>query len=105
MAEPPHEHLFYRWEQQDLLLWVTVQAGAKQNQIMGVQGNRLRVRLAAPAIEGKANQALISLLSDLFQVAPSRLAIEAGETSKLKRVRIRSPRFLPDFIDNSIKNK
>jgi uncharacterized protein (TIGR00251 family) len=88
LVESRHQHPFYRWEQRDLLLWVTVQ-----------QGDRLRVRLAAPPVEGKANQALIALLSEMFKVPPSSLVIESGATAKTKRVRIKSPRILPDFIN------
>jgi len=89
---------FYRWDGADLILSVLVQPRASQNQVIGVHGEYLRVRVTATPIEGKANQAVIKLLAKLFHVPPSRVCIEKGDSARIKRVRVTAPASLPDNI-------
>lgn len=49
----------------------------------------LQASVTAPPDKGKANAALIDLLADALGVARSSILLEAGDTSRLKRVRIR----------------
>jgi uncharacterized protein (TIGR00251 family) len=102
LAEPDCPNPFYRWDGDDLLLKVLVQPGASHNQVVGIHGEFLRIRLTAPPVEGKANQALIKILSQLFQVRPSRLHIEAGGSTRIKRVRVSSPTKLPEYIHKNL---
>jgi len=89
---------FYRWEGADLILSVLVQPRASHNQVVGVHGEHLRIRVTAAPVEGKANQAVIKLLGKLFHVPPSRLCIEKGDSAKFKRVRVTAPASLPEYI-------
>ena len=58
-------------------------------QIAGLHDGRLKIRLAARAVEGAANAALIEFLAELFEVPEKRdVTIEAGESSRRKRVSI-----------------
>ena len=86
---------WYLWEGTDLVLQVRVQPRAGRDEITGVQAGRLRVRLTAPPVEGKANLQLCRLLADAFAVPPSRVSLIAGATSRDKRLRIDAPRHLP----------
>jgi hypothetical protein len=63
---------------------VWVQPGARKNESVGLYQGRLKVRLAAPAVENKANKALVKYLAGLLGVKPGRLAITAGQTSRRK---------------------
>ena len=92
---------FYRWEGADLILSVLVQPRASHNQVVGVHGEHLRIRVTAAPVEGKANQAVIKLLAKVFHVSPSRLCIEKGDSAKIKRVRINTPELLPEYIVKS----
>lgn len=69
-----------------------VQPGAKRNAVTGVTDGALRLKLAAPAVEGKANEALCAYLAELFGTAKSRVEILKGQTGRLKRVAVRGAR-------------
>ena len=71
-----------------VLLPVRAVPRASKNEIQGVHGNALKVRLQAPPVEGKANQALIRVLSDALDIPRSQLSIASGETSRNKSVLI-----------------
>jgi uncharacterized protein (TIGR00251 family) len=67
---------------------VRVTARAQQNTIEGVIGDALKVRVAAPPVDGQANAALVALVAETFGVARSAVAIVAGEGSRDKIVAI-----------------
>lgn len=77
-------------------LTLHVQAGAKRTEVAGVHGDALKVRLAAAAIEGKANEELVRFLADAFGVPRRRVTIVRGETSRTKAIRIDAPVQRPD---------
>ncbi len=68
---------------------VRVTPRASKNQIVGVEGDAVKVRLAAPPVEGKANEALVKFLASLLDVPRSSLEIIAGQSSRNKVIRIR----------------
>jgi uncharacterized protein len=83
----------YTLEPSGLVLAVRLTPGAKRAGIEGVERAadgtaRLRVRVAAPAVEGKANAALIALLAEAGGVPRSRVSIAAGAAGRTKRIRI-----------------
>ena len=88
----------YYWRGEDLVLNIRLHPRAKCDEIVGFHGNRLRVRVAAPAIEGKANAQLVTYLSQIFKVQKSKIEIVSGKMSRDKRVQIRTPQQLPDTI-------
>jgi len=57
-------------------------------ELAGLQGNALKIRITAPPVEGRANEACIHFLASLFNVNKNRIAIEAGHKSKNKHVSI-----------------
>ena len=65
-----------------------MQPGAKRSEFAGRHGERVKVRLAAPAVEGKANAALIEFLADYFGVPRRNVSIVSGVRSRAKRVAI-----------------
>ena len=62
---------------------------SSKNQILGHEGELIRIKVTAPPIEGQANKALIELLSKKFKKPKSHIRITAGESSRLKTVRIK----------------
>jgi uncharacterized protein (TIGR00251 family) len=64
------------------------QPGAKKTEVQGEHDGRLKIRLAAPPIEGKANEALIAWLSKTLEIKRSQIELLAGDLSRLKRVKI-----------------
>lgn len=71
-----------------LVLRVHVQPGAGRGAVAGVHGDALKVRVAAPPVEGRANAAVLALLAQALAVAPSALRITAGEHGRRKRVAV-----------------
>ncbi len=69
-------------------LGVHAQPGAKKTEAAGVHDGRLKVKLAAPPVDGKANAALLEWVAALYGVSKSRVALVAGDTSRQKSVRI-----------------
>ncbi|MCI0475340.1 MAG: DUF167 domain-containing protein [Anaerolineales bacterium] len=61
---------------------------ASKNQIVGIEGDALKVRLNAPPVEGKANDALIAFLADALNVRRAQIEIIVGHTSRRKVVRV-----------------
>lgn len=87
-----------RWDGKDLLLAVYIQPRASRDEITGQHGEALRIRIAAPPVDGEANAALCRFLADVFGVAKSAVSVEAGQSGRRKTVRIREPRVLPTGI-------
>jgi len=63
-----------------------VQPGARRTAIAGLHGDRLKVAVAAPPTEGRANEALLAFLAERLGVPQSALAILRGGSSRAKRV-------------------
>jgi uncharacterized protein (TIGR00251 family) len=71
-----------------VLLDVLVSPRASRNRIMGVHDNRLKIQLAAPPVEGKANDALVRFLALALGVPRAKVEIVGGPANKRKTVRI-----------------
>jgi uncharacterized protein (TIGR00251 family) len=71
------------------ILVVRVVPRSSKSQIDGVVDSSLRVRLAAPPIDGAANSALIELLAKLCNIPKSSVSILSGERAKQKRILLR----------------
>ena len=67
---------------------VRVQPRARRDEIAGVMEGAMKIRLSAPAIENRANDALIELLSRVLKMPKSAVRIRSGEQSRTKRVEI-----------------
>ena len=65
-----------------------VQPHASRSEVVGWQGEVLRVRVAAPPEGGRANEALLELLARRLDLAPSRLHLLRGARSREKVVRV-----------------
>ena len=90
---------YYRWDGADLILECHLQPAARSDDFAGLHGDRLKIRLTAPPVEGKANAYLMAFLAKAFGVSKSQLSLLSGELSRQKRVRICSPQKLPDLPD------
>lgn len=67
---------------------VRVQARARRDELVGMREGVLLVRVTAPALEGRANQAVCRCLAKQLGVAPSRVTIARGERSRDKLIRV-----------------
>ena len=64
------------------------QPGAKKTEVQGEHDGRLKLRLAAPPVEGKANEVLVQWLSKTLEIRRVNIELLAGDLSRLKRVRV-----------------
>ncbi len=67
---------------------VRVVPRASKDEIVGLHGDALKVRLTAPPVEGRANEALIAFLAQRLGVRKSQVEIMAGATSRRKMIRV-----------------
>lgn len=67
-----------------------VQPRASRTAIAGLIGDAVKLAITAPPVDGKANQAVIEFLSDLFRVPKSSIVIVSGETGRNKLIAVRS---------------
>jgi len=65
-----------------------VVANAKQNKVMGEYGDAIKIKLRAPATDGKANAALRSFLADALKISQRQIVLEHGQKLRHKLIRI-----------------
>ena len=71
----------------NLLLHVHVQPNARRTELAGLHGNRLKIRLAAPPVDGKANKALLAFLTKIW-TPKSDITLLRGQTTRQKTLKI-----------------
>jgi uncharacterized protein (TIGR00251 family) len=67
-----------------ITLTLHIQPGAKKTEVAGLYGDALKIRLAAPPVDGKANAALIEFVANRLGVAKSTVSLKSGQTSRRK---------------------
>ena len=87
------------------MLVVHAQPGASQSQFAGLQGDALKVRVRAPAQDGRANKELCRFVADAFGVAASQVELLKGASSRHKRLCIRDPRRVPEELAGLLPQK
>ena len=65
-------------------LTLHIQPGAKKSGVVGIHGDALKIRLAAPPVDGKANAALIEFIATTFAIAKNKVELKSGQTSRRK---------------------
>jgi uncharacterized protein len=78
--------MFLRETKEGLLLTVRVTPRSPRDEIVGPQGDALKVRLNAPPVDGKANRRLVRFLGGRLEVPLSRIRIVRGQTGREKQV-------------------
>ncbi len=67
---------------------VRVQPGAKKSELVGAQGDELKIRIASPPVEGAANAALINFMAETLQVHSSMISLIRGSRNRSKVLKI-----------------
>ena len=80
---------FVRATQDGVLVFVRLQPGAARSDVAGTLGDALKLRVAAPAVEGRANEAARAFLADLLGVPKSSVSLARGATSRSKSFLVR----------------
>jgi len=71
-----------------ITLTLHIQPGAKKTEFAGLHGDALKIRLAAPPVDGKANEALVKFIADELKLPKSAVNIKSGQTSRRKVVEV-----------------
>ena len=84
-----------------MIIKVRVIPNSKRNDVVSRIGSILRVKIAAPAVDGKANEELCDYLSDFFDVKRSNVLLRKGEKKKKKTIEItgRTEEELEEVLD------
>ena len=69
-------------------LRLRVQPRASRNEVVGLHGDAIRVRLTAPPVDGAANEALVRFLADRLAVGRRALTLVAGQSGRSKIVEV-----------------
>ena len=71
-----------------ITLSLHIQPGAKKSEFAGLHGEALKIRLAAPPVDGKANEALLRFVAERLQLPKSAVVLKSGQTSRHKVLEI-----------------
>lgn len=89
---------WYRRRNDVITLTLHVQPGAKRSEIAGLHGDALKIRLAAPPIEGRANEALLKFIAAVFSVPLRNVELQHGGQSRHKVVAITGSSIDPESV-------
>jgi len=67
-----------------ITLTLHIQPGAKKTEFAGLHGDALKIRLAAPPVDGKANEALVKFVAETLKLPKSAVTLKSGQTSRRK---------------------
>ncbi len=89
---------WYRRSGEVVTLTLHVQPGARRSEIAGLHGEALKLRLAAPPIEGRANEALLKFIAERFDVPLRQVEIRQGGQSRHKVVAVTGSTIAPEDL-------
>lgn len=84
----------------EIVLRLHVQPGAGRAAVVGRHGDALRVKVAPPPMDGRANAAVLAFVAELFEVPSAKVELASGERSRDKRVRVRG--IAPDAAERTL---
>lgn len=86
---------YHQWVENTLILKLRIQPKSSRDEIVGVYGDRLKIRIQSAPVDNQANLHLIRFLAKIFKVKQSQVNLLAGHNSRDKRVQIVAPKQLP----------
>jgi uncharacterized protein (TIGR00251 family) len=79
---------WYRISGSHAILQVHAQPGAKYTEVVGVHGDSIKIRLASPPVDGRANQCLKEFLAERLGVKKNQVSISQGLSARRKTVQV-----------------
>ena len=77
------------WREGHIILPVRVTPNARKTEVLGWEDHStLKIKLAAPPVDGKANKALCEFMADWLDLAKRDISLLSGDTSRIKRLKI-----------------
>jgi len=78
----------FKKHNESIIIKVKIIPNSSINKIIGVYNDSIKIAIAAPPVEGKANKKFITYLAKFFKIAKSKIEIVSGENSKNKLIKI-----------------
>jgi len=97
--------MHYQWQGKDLLLSCHLQPKATKDEIVGLHGDSLKIRITAPPVDGRANAHLIKFLAKTFGVTKREITILSGELGRQKRIKVEQPTKIPDILQIDLESR
>ena len=79
---------WWRVDGQDVVVQLHIQPGARKTEVAGLHGEALKIRLAAPPVDGRANDCLLAFVAEHLGITRSRVELLSGAASRAKRLRL-----------------
>lgn len=79
---------WYRYTNGNLILNLYIQPGAKCTEVVGLHGEALKIKLASPPIDGRANKTLLQFISTQLHIPLWRIKLLRGEKSRHKTIEV-----------------
>jgi uncharacterized protein (TIGR00251 family) len=98
---PSAEHSFFLWDGDTLVLNILGKPSASKDAIGKPKGKQLKISVTASPVAGKATDHMVRFLAKEFDVACSDIEVVFGRMNVNKKLRIKSPKRLPDVISQS----
>lgn len=95
---------WYRVDGDRIILALHIQPGAKRTELAGVHDGALKIRIAAPPVEGQANAKLLDFLKKAFDVPSSQVILKQGSGGRRKVVEIHGSRRKPEDLVTLTEN-
>ena len=90
--------MWYQRENETFIINIYVQSRAKRTEIVGLHGDALKIRLSSVPIDGRANDALLKYIAQLFDVPLRQVALQRGDKSRYKKIAITGSKIEQLFI-------
>lgn len=74
-----------------MILRIHAQPQARRTEVVGPHGDSLKIRVAAPALDNRANEALVAFVAERFGVSRRDVVLLSGEKAREKRLQVRAP--------------
>ena len=95
---------WYKQTTSELTLHLSIQPRSHRDEVVGLHDDRLKLRITAPPVDGKANNHLLAYLAKAFGVTKANVQLINGEHSRKKSVLILSPQKQPEWFTRLIQN-
>lgn len=89
---------FYQWQDKNLLLKLHIQPRAKENSIVGIHDDSLKLKIKSPPVDNKANKEIVSYLAKEFNVTKANVELISGRLNRVKKILIKEPEVLPEWF-------
>lgn len=89
---------WWRSDGEAITLVLHIQPGAKRSEVAGLHGEALKIRLSAPPVEGKANDALLRFIAQQFAVPLRNVELLRGAQSRHKMVKVTGSGIAPQSL-------